>query len=116
MVSPSESSIVLVRFPFSDLSSTKLRPAVAIASVGRDDWILCQVTSNPYADPEAIQITDDDFETGTLQRLSYARPTKLFTANSSLIEREVGRLNAIAFNNIVNAVVDILQKAARNKK
>jgi hypothetical protein len=86
---------------------------VAIASVGRGDWILCQVTSNPYADPEAIQITDDDFETGTLQRLSYARPTKLFTANSSLIEREVGRFNAVAFNNIVNAVVNILQKACR---
>jgi mRNA interferase MazF len=58
MVSPSESSIVLVRFPFSDLSSSKLRPAVAIASVCRHDWILCQVTSNPYADPEAIYIPD----------------------------------------------------------
>jgi len=28
------------------------------------------------------------------------------------METEVGRLNAIAFNNIINAVVDILQKAA----
>jgi len=112
MVSPSESSVVLVKFPFSDLSSSKLRPAVVLASVGRDDWILCQVTSNPYADPRAIQITNDDFKTGSLQRLSYARPTKLFTANSSLMKTEVGRLNAIAFNNIINAVVDILQKAA----
>ena len=115
MVSPSESSVVLVKFPFSDLSSSKLRPAVVLASVGRDDWILCQVTSNPYADPRAIQITNGDFKTGSLQRLSYARPTKLFTANSSLMEIEVGRLNAIAFNNIVNAVVDILQKAARDR-
>ena len=110
MVSPSESSVVLVKFPFSDLSSSKLRPAVVLASVGRDDWILCQVTSNPYADPRAIQITNGDFKTGSLQRLSYARPTKLFTANRSLMKIEVGRLNAIAFNNIVNAVVDILQK------
>ncbi len=110
MVSPSESSVVLVKFPFSDLSSSKLRPAVVLASVGRDDWILCQITSNPYADPRAIQITNDDFKTGSLQRLSYARPTKLFTANRSLMKIEVGRLNAIAFNNIVNAVVDILQK------
>ena len=110
MVSPSESSVVLVKFPFSDFSSSKLRPAVVLASVGRDDWILCQITSNPYADPRAIQITNDDFKTGSLQRLSYARPTKLFTANRSLMKIEVGRLNAIAFNNIVNAVVDILQK------
>lgn len=40
MVSPSEGSVVLVRFPFSDLSSSKLRPAVVIASVDRDDWTL----------------------------------------------------------------------------
>jgi mRNA interferase MazF len=72
MVSPSESSIVLVKFPFSDLSSSKLRPAVVLASAGRDDWIPCQVTSNPYADLSTVQITNDDFNTGSLQKLSYA--------------------------------------------
>jgi len=83
MVSPSESSVVLVKFPFSDLSYSKLRPAVILASVGRDAWILCQVTSNPYADPRAIQITNGDFKTGSLQRLSYARPTKLSLPTAS---------------------------------
>ena len=115
MVSPSVGSVVLVRFPFSDLSSSKLRPALVLASAGRDDWILCQVTSNPYADPIAIQITDGDFETGSLQRVSYTRPGKLFTANSSLMETEVGRLNATAFKNVVNAVIGILQRAAKAK-
>ena len=42
--------VVLVRFPFSDLSSSKLRPAVILAAAGRQDWILCQITSNAYAD------------------------------------------------------------------
>jgi mRNA interferase MazF len=106
---------VLVKFPLSDLSSSKLRPAVVLASAGRDDWILCQVTSNPYADPTAIQITDGNFETGSLQRVSYARPAKLFTANSFLMETEAGRLNAMAFNNVVNAVVGILQRALKAK-
>jgi len=46
MVSPSKGSVVLVKFPFSDLSSSKLRPAVVLAAAGRDDWILCQITSN----------------------------------------------------------------------
>jgi len=61
MVAPSEGSVALVRFPFSDLSSSKLRPAVVLAFIGRDDWILCQVTSNPYSDPAAIRISDSDF-------------------------------------------------------
>jgi mRNA interferase MazF len=42
--------VVLVRFPFSDLTRSKLRPAVVLANVGRNDWVLCQVTSKPYAD------------------------------------------------------------------
>ncbi len=80
MVTPSEGSVVLVRFPFSDLSSFKLRPAAVLAFSGRNDWILCQITSNPYSDPRAIRIDGSDFEIGSLQRVSYARPGKLFTA------------------------------------
>ena len=116
MVTPSEGSVALVRFPFSDLSSSKLRPTVVLASAGRDDWILCQVTGNPYADPEAIQISDRDFETGSLQGVSYARPAKLFTANSSLMEIEAGRLDAAAFSKVVNAVIGVLQKAVKARK
>ncbi len=48
MVTPATRAVVSVRFPFSDLSQTKLRPAVILADAGRDDWMLCQVTSKPY--------------------------------------------------------------------
>lgn len=113
MVTSSEDSVVLVRFPFSDLSSSKLRPAVVLAFTGRDDWILCQVTSNPYSDPTAIRIDESNFESGSLQRVSYARPGKLFTANRSLMIAETGRLHAMTFNNIINTIVGILQKAMK---
>jgi mRNA interferase MazF len=33
---------VLVTFPFSDLSGSKLRPAIVLASAGHEDWILCK--------------------------------------------------------------------------
>lgn len=109
MVSPSAGSVVLVAFPFSDLSHSKLRPAVVIASAGRDDWILCQVTSNPYADMKAIEIRDADFESGSLQRVSFARPGKLFTSNMSLMKAEVGRLNPSALTRLLDAVIALLQ-------
>jgi hypothetical protein len=50
-------TVALVRFPFSDLSNARLRPAVVLADSGRGDWVLCQVTSNPYADPDAVEFT-----------------------------------------------------------
>lgn len=48
MVSPAVGKVILVPFPSSDLSQSKLRPAVVLADAGRGDWVLCQVTSNPY--------------------------------------------------------------------
>jgi len=81
--------VILIPFPFSDLSRTKLRPALVLASTDRDDMILAQITSRPYADARAIKITDQDFLSGTLQVTSYVRPCKLFTAHHSLIKAEV---------------------------
>jgi mRNA interferase MazF len=53
---PSKGSVVLVPFPFSDLSQAKYRPAVVLAAAGKGDWVLCQVTSNAYGDEKAIRI------------------------------------------------------------
>lgn len=101
-------SVVLIRFPFSDLSSQKLRPAVVVAGVGHGDYVLCQVTSKPY-DSEAIELMDEEFAAGSLQRVSYARPGKLFTANSSILLKEVGVLKTGAVRRLVEAVVDIVR-------
>jgi len=99
---------VLVRFPFSDLSQSKLRPAIVLADAGRGDWILCQVTSNPYADPRAIVLADESFRQGGLQRTSYARPAKLFTANHEIMMAEVGLLTVEARRRVIHAVVEVL--------
>ena len=50
MVAPAAGAVVLVRFPFSDLSQTKVRPAVVLADAGRGDCILCQITSKTFGD------------------------------------------------------------------
>ena len=111
MVALAASSVVVVRFPFSDLSNSKLRPAVVLAGVGRGDWILCQVTSRPYADTDAIPLRNDSFAVGSLRLDSYARPGKLFTANESLVATAVGSLTDDSFRQIIETVVGILQNS-----
>lgn len=109
MAAPPAGAVVLVRFPFSDLTHSKLRPAVVLADSGLGDAILCQVTSNPYADSGAIELTDADFGRGSLQRTSYVRPGKLFTANESLIVREVGTLSYEAHQKILEGLIELLR-------
>jgi mRNA interferase MazF len=109
VVTPATRAVVSVRFPFSDLSRAKLRPAVILADVGRDDWILCQVTSKPYGDARAIVLTEESFATGSLRMTSYARPGKLFTANRDLMVDQVGTLREKAFKQIIEAVVAVLR-------
>lgn len=109
MVSPATGTVVMVPFPFSDLSRSKLRPAVVLANAGRDDLVLCQVTSNPYGDPRAIRLTDRDYQIGSLRVTSYARPAKLFTANRSLVVTNVGDLTPEILERIVSTIVDLLQ-------
>ena len=109
MVTPTAGAVVLVPFPFSDLSQTKLRPALVLAEAGRGDWILCQITSNPYGDARSLELRDDSFQTGSLRLVSYARPGKLFTANNSLILAQVGILKPEVLTQVIEAVIDRLR-------
>jgi mRNA interferase MazF len=109
VVIPAVGEVVLVPFPFSDLSQSKVRPAVCLADAGRGDWTLCQVTSSPYGDPRAVPLDTADFVAGGLLVRSYARPGKLFTANTSLLVRSVGRLSDSALERVLDAVVALLR-------
>lgn len=109
MVTSGPGAVVLVHFPFSDLSQTKLRPAVVLADAGRGDLILCQVTSNPCGDVRSIRLDEASFATGSLRIVSYARPGKLFTASGDLIVAEAGKLYPTPFSQITEAVVDLLR-------
>lgn len=111
MVAPTIGEVVLVPFPFSDLSQSKVRPALCIANVGRGDWVLCQITSSPYGDPMAVSLHDSDFTVGGLQTFSYARPGKLFTAHDGLMIRSVGKLNVPAFERILSSIISLLRPA-----
>ncbi len=102
--------VVIVHFPFSDLTASKLRPAVVLAEAGRGDWILCQVTSKSYGDTRAIPVATADFARGSLRLASYARPGKLFTAHTSLIAGQVGELQPAKFTAVRDAVVRMIQK------
>ncbi len=93
--------VVVVPFPFTDLASTKVRPALVLTTLTRGDLILCQITSQAAGHPEAVPVLASDFEPGGgLARASFALPHRLVTANESCVRRAVGRLEPAKLNQI----------------
>jgi len=106
---PSKGTIVLIRFPFSDLSKSKLRPALVLAVTNKDDFILCQITSKDYGDSKSVKLNESDFKIGSLQKVSFVRYTKIFTANNSIIYSEFGKLEDRKFDNIISSLIEFLK-------
>jgi mRNA interferase MazF len=73
--------VVVMPFPFTDLTSGKMRPALVLAALSRGDLILCQITSQGAGHPEAVPILSNDFDRGALPRDSFALPHRVVTAN-----------------------------------
>ncbi|MEA2235797.1 MAG: mRNA interferase MazF [Thermoanaerobaculia bacterium] len=104
-------AVVVLRFPFSDLSSSKARPAVVLAPSSASDWIVCQVTSNPFADTSSIEIGDSSFSNGNLRGKAYVRPLKLFTADHSIIAQRVGTLRSEVLRSVLEVLLNSLSSS-----
>jgi len=101
--------VVVVSFPFSDLTSSKRRPALILAKSGASDYILSQITSKSLTDEHAIEIGTADFDAGGLSVISNLRPNKLFTAGASIIAYKTGNLKREKTNLVVTAINRLLE-------
>lgn len=102
--------IVVISFPFSDLTKTKRRPALVVSSLEGNEVILCQITSQSIKDKYAVQIKDKDFESGELKQKSNVRPNRIFTADSRIVLYKAARLEVDKLNMIIEGIVEIIRK------
>ena len=86
--------IVIVPFPFSDLTGAKRRPALVVAELSGADGILAEITSQPHHDGYSIPLTAAGFAEGGLPHDSFIRINRLFTADAAIVIRRAGRLRA----------------------
>jgi mRNA interferase MazF len=90
--------VVLVPFPFDDLSSTKLRPAVCLTDpIGSYEHVVVAFISSRI--PTDLMETDllldssqDDFRMTGLRISSVLRLHRLMTLTTALFQRELGSL------------------------
>ncbi len=101
--------VVLTQFPFTDLSQTKLRPAVVLwLDTTRDEITLCFISSqninNVTSEEFAINDLDKEFASTGLRVSSKVRVTRIATLNHQLIVRRLGKLGTQHLQ-LLNAII-----------
>ena len=101
--------VVVLPFPFSDLSASKKRPALVVATLKGDDIILCQITSAARKDDYSIKLKNQDFNQGKLNVDSVIRPNRLFTADISIILYKAGSLKDNKLKEVEEEIIKIFR-------
>lgn len=102
--------IVVIPFPFSDLTGSKRRPAFVVTDLPDDDIILCQITSNVKLDSSAIPVNNKNFVSGSLFVESFIRLNKIFTVDKNIILYKIGHLSDEKISEIIDSLISLLQK------
>jgi mRNA interferase MazF len=100
--------VVVIPFPFTDLSGSKKRPAFVVADLSGDDIIVCQITSKSKSDPFALPLAAHDFSSGGLPVDSFIRPNKIFTADKNSILSVAGHLDENKTRAAINSIITII--------
>lgn len=110
----SQRDIVLISFPFSNLASTKVRPAVVLSNDkynrSSEDFVAVPLTSNLKLRDYAILVTSDELESGKLVVDSKAKVGMIFSVSQRLVRMKIGRIRVEVHEKITSMLFDLLGK------
>lgn len=106
--------IILLPFPYSDLSSSKRRPALVLSNNSfnnsSQDIICCLITTNPKHDNLSVSINETDVENGRIHYKSRIKPYRIFTADKESIIRKLCDLNEKKFDQTIETISRVISK------
>ena len=105
--------IVLIKFPFSDLSGAKVRPALVISNNQYNkeklDCVVLAMTSNLSKSEYKVIIESKDLDTGNLPVKSAVRVDKPFSVLQSKILKIQARINIAKFQAVEKAILKLIR-------
>ena len=101
---PNQSSIILVPFPFSDITGMKVRPAIIISNQEfnrHEDVIICALTSSIKERPYSLIVTEKDTLNKNLKDKSQIGVDTITRIKKSLIIKEIDILTETSFQKVL---------------
>jgi len=117
-----KAKIVLVPFPFDDLSATKVRPALCLTEpIGQYRHVILafissQIPATPFENEIIIRRDSPDFSLTGLKKDSVIGLHRLVTLNTSIFQRELGTLSENNMSKVIARLVKILTSDADPRK
>lgn len=99
--------IVLITFPFTDLSGNKLRPAVIVAATDLDITVCFITTQTGWQEPTDVLLFPTSYN--NLKKQSLIRTSKIATLDKLLAKGLLGRLHQEEITELNNKLKRLLQ-------
>ncbi|MGI9567389.1 MAG: type II toxin-antitoxin system PemK/MazF family toxin [Nitrosopumilus sp.] len=104
--------IVLVPFPFTDMSQSKLRPVLIISNVSYNkassNFVCCGITSNLNNKKNSILLDNVDMKSGELVKKSRIKFDNIFTLQKDLAVKKIGQINSKKLKNTINSIIKLI--------
>lgn len=103
--------IVLIPFPYSDLTISKKRPALIVSNhkVNKNqDRICCFITSKFHSD--SLPLLKNSFEKGNLPFKSFIKPHRIFTINEGIIIKKLCKVNENLHDIVIQKINEFLTR------
>jgi len=84
--------VVLIPFPYSDMSAAKRRPVLVLTKPDRHGDFICLAVTSVRTRERAVPIRSMNMAAGRLPKDSWIRLDKIFTLSSTKILKRVGHL------------------------
>src|SRR5207253_5082450 len=110
----SQGDVVLVPFPFTNLSAIKQRPALVLSperlNKVRGDLVVAAITSQipEVVGEDEILLSDADLKTADLPKASIIKLGKIFTIHQGLIRKKLGNIGEATLEGIRQKLVELM--------
>jgi mRNA interferase MazF len=106
--------VVLMPFPFSDLSGQKVRPVLILSNDAYNqqsaDVVVCGLTTNLSPAPYSIIIEVTDVEQpGTLRHKSKIKADTIASLEQTILIKQIARLKLPVFKQVIAEIEDLIR-------
>ncbi|RJG21785.1 type II toxin-antitoxin system PemK/MazF family toxin [Paenibacillus thiaminolyticus] len=107
-----QGDVLLIPFPYTDLTATKQRPVLVISNTTynetKKDIVVAAITSNLAEKDYSILITAEDLDEGHLKIDSAVRADKIYTFSNRIVIKKFGHIKPQVFSKVKEQIDELI--------